>query len=178
MFIRGSQVDVSFPEIEKFDAMPEPRAEGATAFVSIIEGCSKFCTFCVVPYTRGAEVSRPAARIVEEAQRLAEGGVPPEELTGKGADFVKRYKDKFKAEPQAYAVYGYTAAKAVLDVLGQTGKKDRELVRQTLAGYEQKDGALGTWNFDKNGDTTMTTMSGNVVEGGKFKFSTLLAAKP
>ena len=52
-------VDVSFPEIEKFDSMPEPRAEGATAFVSIMEGCSKYCTFCVVPYTRGEEVSRP-----------------------------------------------------------------------------------------------------------------------
>ena len=54
-----SVVDVSFPEIEKFDALPEPRAEGATAFVSIMEGCSKYCTFCVVPYTRGEEVSRP-----------------------------------------------------------------------------------------------------------------------
>jgi branched-chain amino acid transport system substrate-binding protein len=63
-------------------------------------------------------------------------------------------------------------------VLTQTGKKDRELIRQTMANYEQKDGALGTWSFDKNGDTSMTTMSGNVVEGGKFKFSTLLAVKP
>src|SRR5690606_30420734 len=55
------QVDVSFPEIEKFDRLPAPRAEGATAFVSIMEGCSKFCSYCVVPYTRGEEVSRPAA---------------------------------------------------------------------------------------------------------------------
>jgi len=54
-------VDVSFPEIEKFDRLPEPRAHGATAFVSIMEGCSKYCTFCVVPYTRGREVSRPVA---------------------------------------------------------------------------------------------------------------------
>jgi branched-chain amino acid transport system substrate-binding protein len=106
------------------------------------------------------------------------GGVPPEELTGKGAEFVKRYKERYKSDPQAYAVYGYTAARAVLDVLTQTGKKDRELIRQTMANYEQKDGALGTWSFDKNGDTSMTTMSGNVVEGGKFKFSTLLAVKP
>jgi tRNA-2-methylthio-N6-dimethylallyladenosine synthase len=52
-------VDVSFPEIEKFDRLPEPRAEGPTAFVSVMEGCSKYCTFCVVPYTRGEEVSRP-----------------------------------------------------------------------------------------------------------------------
>ncbi len=55
-------VDISFPEIEKFDCLPEPRAEGPTAFVSIMEGCSKYCTFCVVPYTRGEEISRPLRR--------------------------------------------------------------------------------------------------------------------
>jgi len=61
-----SQVDISFPEIEKFDALPEPRAEGASAFVSIMEGCSKYCSFCVVPYTRGTEVSRPFEDVVVE----------------------------------------------------------------------------------------------------------------
>ena len=59
-------VDVSFPEIEKFDCLPEPRAEGATAFVSIMEGCSKYCTFCVVPYTRGTEISRPFDDIITD----------------------------------------------------------------------------------------------------------------
>ena len=54
----ASVVDISFPEIEKFDRLPEPRAEGPTAFVSIMEGCSKYCSFCVVPYTRGEEISR------------------------------------------------------------------------------------------------------------------------
>ena len=58
------QVDVSFPEIEKFDALPEPRVDGPTAFVSIMEGCSKYCSFCVVPYTRGEEVSRPLADVL------------------------------------------------------------------------------------------------------------------
>jgi ABC-type branched-subunit amino acid transport system substrate-binding protein len=62
-------------------------------------------------------------------------------------------------------------------VLAQVGKKDREALRQAMTGYEQKDGALGTWKFDQNGDTTMATMSGNVVEAGKFKFSTLLGSK-
>lgn len=56
---RSPVVDISFPEIEKFDRLPEPRAEGPTAFVSIMEGCNKYCTYCVVPYTRGEEVSRP-----------------------------------------------------------------------------------------------------------------------
>ena len=77
-----SQVDVSFPEIEKFDRMPEPRAEGATAFVSIIEGCSKFCTFCVVPYTRGEEVSRPFEQVMHEVRSLAAQGVKEINLLG------------------------------------------------------------------------------------------------
>jgi len=69
------QVDVSFPEIEKFDALPEPRAEGPTAYVSIMEGCSKYCSFCVVPYTRGEEFSRPFDDVIAEAAGLAEQGV-------------------------------------------------------------------------------------------------------
>jgi tRNA-2-methylthio-N6-dimethylallyladenosine synthase len=77
-----SQVDVSFPEIEKFDHMPAPRAEGATAYVSIIEGCSKFCTFCVVPYTRGEEVSRPLKHVMDEVRGLAAQGVKEITLLG------------------------------------------------------------------------------------------------
>ncbi|MFA6180216.1 MAG: tRNA (N6-isopentenyl adenosine(37)-C2)-methylthiotransferase MiaB [Candidatus Methylopumilus sp.] len=69
-----SQVDISFPEIEKFDRLPPPKVEGATAFLSIMEGCSKYCTFCVVPYTRGEEVSRPFEDILTEAAQLAEQG--------------------------------------------------------------------------------------------------------
>ncbi|HZP12306.1 MAG TPA: tRNA (N6-isopentenyl adenosine(37)-C2)-methylthiotransferase MiaB [Nevskiaceae bacterium] len=68
-------VDISFPEIEKFDRLPEPRAEGPTAFVSIMEGCSKYCTFCVVPYTRGTEVSRPLDDVLTEVAQLAAQGV-------------------------------------------------------------------------------------------------------
>ena len=72
---RGGVVDVSFPEIEKFDHLPEPRAEGPTAFVSVMEGCSKYCTFCVVPYTRGEEVSRPFDDVIAECAALAAQGV-------------------------------------------------------------------------------------------------------
>ncbi|HEY5775084.1 MAG TPA: tRNA (N6-isopentenyl adenosine(37)-C2)-methylthiotransferase MiaB, partial [Xanthomonadales bacterium] len=68
-------VDISFPEIEKFDRLPQPDADGVSAFVSIMEGCSKYCTFCVVPYTRGEEVSRPAADILAEVAHLAGQGV-------------------------------------------------------------------------------------------------------
>ena len=81
-----SVVDISFPEIEKFDAMPAPRAEGATAFVSIMEGCSKYCTFCVVPYTRGEEVSRPYQSVMDEIRALADQGVMEITLLGQNVN--------------------------------------------------------------------------------------------
>ena len=70
-----SQVDISFPEIEKFDHLPPAKVEGATAFVSIMEGCSKYCSYCVVPYTRGEEVSRPFNDVLVEVAGLAEQGI-------------------------------------------------------------------------------------------------------
>ena len=83
---RRPQVDVAFPEIEKFDALPPPRAEGPTAFVSIMEGCSKYCSYCVVPYTRGDEVSRPLASIVSEIEGLAAQGVREVTLLGQNVN--------------------------------------------------------------------------------------------
>lgn len=79
-------VDVSFPEIEKFDHLPAPRAEGPTAFVSIMEGCSKYCSFCVVPYTRGDEISRPLDSVIEEVAKLAAQGVREITLLGQNVD--------------------------------------------------------------------------------------------
>jgi len=79
-------VDVSFPEIEKFDRLPEPRASGATAFVSVMEGCSKYCTFCVVPYTRGEEVSRPLPQVLGEVRGLARQGVREVTLLGQNVN--------------------------------------------------------------------------------------------
>lgn len=83
---KSSVVDVSFPEIEKFDRLPEPRAEGPTAFVSIMEGCNKYCSFCVVPYTRGEEVSRPVDDILFEIAQLAEQGVREVNLLGQNVN--------------------------------------------------------------------------------------------
>ncbi|MDJ0906848.1 MAG: tRNA (N6-isopentenyl adenosine(37)-C2)-methylthiotransferase MiaB [Woeseiaceae bacterium] len=83
---RGSVVDISFPEIEKFDRLPEPRAEGPTAFVSVMEGCSKYCSFCVVPYTRGEEISRPFDDVIAECVSLAEQGVREINLLGQNVN--------------------------------------------------------------------------------------------
>ncbi|PID64124.1 MAG: tRNA (N6-isopentenyl adenosine(37)-C2)-methylthiotransferase MiaB [Gammaproteobacteria bacterium] len=83
---RGGVMDVSFPEIEKFDHLPEPKASKATAFVSIMEGCSKYCTFCVVPYTRGEEVSRPFDDVVAECAILAAQGVREINLLGQNVN--------------------------------------------------------------------------------------------
>lgn len=79
-------VDVSFPEIEKFDRLPQPDADGVSAFVSIMEGCSKYCTFCVVPYTRGEEVSRPVADVMAEILHLAQQGVREVNLLGQNVN--------------------------------------------------------------------------------------------
>jgi len=79
-------IDVSFPEIEKFDSLPEPRAEGPTAFVSIMEGCSKYCTYCVVPYTRGEEISRPFDDVIAEVASLAGQGVREVNLLGQNVN--------------------------------------------------------------------------------------------
>jgi tRNA-2-methylthio-N6-dimethylallyladenosine synthase len=81
-----AQIDISFPEIEKFDRLPPPRADGATAFVSIMEGCSKYCTFCVVPYTRGEEISRPFGQVLHEIRALARQGVREVTLLGQNVN--------------------------------------------------------------------------------------------
>jgi tRNA-2-methylthio-N6-dimethylallyladenosine synthase len=87
------QVDIRFPEIEKFDCLPAPRAEGPTAFVSIMEGCSKYCSFCVVPYTRGEEVSRPFADVLLEVAQLAAQGVREVNLLGQNVNAYRGAMD-------------------------------------------------------------------------------------
>ena len=88
-----AQVDISFPEIEKFDHLPPPRKDGASAFVSIMEGCSKYCTFCVVPYTRGEEVSRGFADVLAEVRHLAANGVMEVTLLGQNVNAYRGQLD-------------------------------------------------------------------------------------
>ncbi|HUJ01197.1 MAG TPA: tRNA (N6-isopentenyl adenosine(37)-C2)-methylthiotransferase MiaB [Usitatibacter sp.] len=96
------QVDISFPEIEKFDHLPPARVEGGAAFVSIMEGCSKYCSFCVVPYTRGEEVSRPLAEVMREVRHLAASGVCEVTLLGQN---VNAYRGALEdGEPADFAL--------------------------------------------------------------------------
>ncbi|MFD0914296.1 tRNA (N6-isopentenyl adenosine(37)-C2)-methylthiotransferase MiaB [Methylophilus luteus] len=92
------QVNITFPEIEKFDHLPPPRIEGATAFLSIMEGCSKYCTFCVVPYTRGEEFSRPFEDVLTEAIQLAEQGVKEITLLGQNVNAYRVQYEGIEAD--------------------------------------------------------------------------------
>jgi tRNA-2-methylthio-N6-dimethylallyladenosine synthase len=94
---REPQVDVSFPEIEKFDRLPEPRAAGASAFVSIMEGCSRYCSFCVVPYTRGEELNRPFAQVESEVRALVAQGVREVTLLGQNVNAWRGARDDGEA---------------------------------------------------------------------------------
>jgi len=96
------------------------------------------------------------------------GGVGASKLTGKGATWYQAYKAKFGSEPEGYASYGYEAAKVALDAIARAGSKDREAIRAAVFATANYDGVLGTWSFDPNGDTSLTTMSGRQVVSGKF----------
>jgi branched-chain amino acid transport system substrate-binding protein len=111
------------------------------------------------------------------------GGLPPEKLTGKGREFVERYRQKFGELPEAYAVYGYEAARVALRAIRDAGTKDRRAITDAALAIRDFDGALGAWGFDENGDTTLSTLTVSAVRGGRFEFeevidSTAVAAEP
>jgi branched-chain amino acid transport system substrate-binding protein len=98
------------------------------------------------------------------------GGYDPSQLKGAGAAFVKKYKDKYGAEPEAYAIYGYEAAKVVLEAIKSVGKKDRDAIRKAVLATKDFDkGSLGKWSFDADGDTTLQVVTVSKIEDGKFK---------
>jgi branched-chain amino acid transport system substrate-binding protein len=96
------------------------------------------------------------------------GGLPPQLLTGKGKEFYESYKRKFAIEPEAYAVYGYEAARVALDAIKRAGQNDRAAITAAIAGTRDFDGALGRWSFDENGDTTIKVMMVETIQDGKF----------
>jgi branched-chain amino acid transport system substrate-binding protein len=104
------------------------------------------------------------------------GGVPPKKLTGAGKTWYENYKAKFNQEPESYTAYGFEAAKVVLHGINQVCKNDRAAIRDVVLSTKDFQGVLGTWSFDSNGDTTLTSMSGNVVKNGKWQFISVLKA--
>jgi tRNA-2-methylthio-N6-dimethylallyladenosine synthase len=123
------QVDVSFPEIEKFDSLPPARAEGATAFVSVMEGCSKYCTFCVVPYTRGEEVSRPFEDVLIEVAELAQQAVKEVTLLGQNVNAYRGVTPEGAAADLALLLE-YVAAIPGIERIRYTTSHPREFTQR------------------------------------------------
>lgn len=111
---------------------------------------------------------------LEDRVFITFGGIPPEQQTGKGKAFVDAYRAKFGAMPEGYSVYAYECAKVAIDAMTRASERSRPAVVAALVATKDFDGALGRWSFDINGDTTITTMSGNSVKGGQFQFVKLL----
>jgi tRNA-2-methylthio-N6-dimethylallyladenosine synthase len=132
------QVDISFPEIEKFDHLPEPRKEGVTAFVSIMEGCSKYCSYCVVPYTRGEEISRPFDDVVAEVAALAEQGVREINLLGQN---VNAYRGRMAdGEIADFALLlEYVAELPGIGRIRYTTSHPREFTQRLIAAHARID---------------------------------------
>jgi len=129
------QVDVSFPEIEKFDRLPEPRTVGASAFVSIMEGCSKYCSFCVVPYTRGEEVSRPFEDVVREIAALAARGAKEVTLLGQN---VNAWRGAIGGEAADFAeLLRYVAEIDGLERIRYTTSHPREFTQRLIDAHAE-----------------------------------------
>ncbi len=129
-------IDISFPEIEKFDALPEPRAEGVKAFVSVMEGCSKYCTFCVVPYTRGEEVSRPVDDVIQEITVLAQQGVREVNLLGQNVNAYRGETSDGEIADFALLLY-YVAAIEGIDRIRYTTSHPVEFSDSLIEAYAE-----------------------------------------
>jgi tRNA-2-methylthio-N6-dimethylallyladenosine synthase len=130
------QVDISFPEIEKFDHLPPPRVEGASAFVSIMEGCSKYCSFCVVPYTRGEEISRPLDDVLTEVADLADHGVREVTLLGQNVNAWRGAPGEGAAAEFALLLE-YVAAIPGIERIRYTTSHPKEFTPRLIAAYER-----------------------------------------
>lgn len=106
-------IDVTFPEIEKFDRLAEPKADGPSAFVSVMEGCSKYCTYCVVPYTRGEEISRPLDDVIVEVTKLAQQGVREVNLLGQNVNAYRGLMDDGELADLAFLIHAVAAVDGI-----------------------------------------------------------------
>ncbi|MGI9225572.1 MAG: tRNA (N6-isopentenyl adenosine(37)-C2)-methylthiotransferase MiaB [Woeseiaceae bacterium] len=132
----ASVVDISFPEIEKFDRLPEPRADGPAAFVSCMEGCSKYCSFCVVPYTRGEEISRPLDDVIAEVVQLAEQGVREINLLGQNVNAFRGPMHDGSTADLATLIY-YVAAVDGIDRIRFTTSHPVEFTDSLVQAYAE-----------------------------------------
>lgn len=139
------------------------KASGAKVKLMVPDGCFE-----------NAFIEAAGKENVEQTAFITFGGLPGNQLTGKGKEFYENYKKKYDNEPESYAAYSYEAAKVVLNAIEKAGKKDRAAIIAEVAKTKDFDGILGTWSFDSNGDTSLKTMSGNIVKDGKFEFSKAL----
>ena len=128
-------VDVSFPEIEKFDAMPPAEIKGASAFVSIMEGCSKFCTFCIVPYTRGGEVSRPFTDVLTEVADLAAHGVKEVTLLGQNVNAYRGDMEGSEEKADLAMLIEYIAEVPGIERIRYTTSHPREMSQRLIDTY-------------------------------------------
>ncbi len=128
-------VDVSFPEIEKFDAMPPSEVKGASAFVSIMEGCSKFCTFCIVPYTRGGEVSRPFTDVLTEVADLAANGVGEVTLLGQNVNAYRGDMEGSEEKADLALLIEYIAEVPGIERIRYTTSHPREMSQRLIDTY-------------------------------------------
>ena len=130
-----AQVDISFPEIEKFDALPPAKVDGATAFVSIMEGCSKFCTFCIVPYTRGEEVSRPFDDVLTEVAGLADQGVKEITLLGQNVNAYRGAMTGSEEIADLAMLIEYIAEMPGVERIRYTTSHPREMTQRLIDTY-------------------------------------------
>lgn len=139
------------------------RSSGVSAKLMVPDGCFE-----------KAFIDAAGKESLDGVTYITFGGVPPNKLTGKGKVFYDSYKATYGAEPEAYAAYGYEATKVVIEAIKRAGKKDRKAILNAVASTKDFNGALGQWSFDNNGDTTLKTMSGNIVKNGAFEFVKIL----
>ena len=131
-----AQVDISFPEIEKFDNLPPAKVDGAAAFVSIMEGCSKFCTYCIVPYTRGQEVSRPFDDVLTEVAGLADQGVKEVTLLGQNVNAYRGAMAGSEEKADLALVIEYIAEIPGIERIRYTTSHPRELTQRLIDVYK------------------------------------------
>ncbi|MDH4056935.1 MAG: tRNA (N6-isopentenyl adenosine(37)-C2)-methylthiotransferase MiaB [Gammaproteobacteria bacterium] len=175
-----SVVDVSFPEIEKFDRLPEPRADGPTAFVSVMEGCSKYCSFCVVPYTRGEEISRPFDDVIAEVAVLAAQGVREVNLLGQNVNAYRGPMHDGQIADLATLIY-YVAAIDGIDRIRFTTSHPVEFTDSLIQAYAEVPELAGYLHLpvQHGSDRVLAAMKrGHTVLEYKQKIRKLRAARP